>query len=371
MSDVPLGIFLSGGIDSSAVTAFARQVLPTHDIKTFNIGFTEASYDESEYAKKVAAHFGTSHFSETLDLDLAKKLVPDVLSRMDEPLGDPSVIPTYMVSRFTRRHVTVALAGDGGDELFAGYDPFAALNVAQAYSRFVPSAVHRAIRGLVDLLPRSSRNMSLDFKLRRALLGLSYPSSLWNPVWLSPMSPEMIADAFSTPLSTEELYSEVLETWNASPKLSLIDRTLEFFTRFYLQDGILVKTDRAAMMNSLESRAIFLDNDLVDFVRRLPSHFKYRDGQRKYLLKRALKGIVPDFVLERPKKGFGIPLVSWLRDIETPRADEDSDGMNLPFMNSLMDRQRSGQADNRLAAWSWIAYQANRKSFSETKFVKS
>jgi asparagine synthase (glutamine-hydrolysing) len=365
MSDVPLGIFLSGGIDSSAVTAFARQVLPKQDIKTFNIGFTEASYDESEYAARVSAHFHTSHFSEKLNLDLAKRLVPEVLSRLDEPLGDPSVIPTYLVSRFTRRHVTVALAGDGGDELFAGYDPFAALNAASIYSRLVPGPLHRALRGIAERLPRSHRNMSLDFKLRRALLGLSYPASLWNPVWLSPMSPDMIAEAFEQPLSTEELYSEVLDAWNASSNLSLIDRTLEFFTRFYLQDGILVKADRAAMMNSLESRAVFLDNDLVDFARRLPSHFKYRNGQRKYLLKRALKGIVPDFVLDRPKKGFGIPLASWLRDLDVPRGSDGSEGLRLRTMDGLVERQRSGEADNRLAAWSWLAYEINRKSYSE------
>src|SRR5207302_7695113 len=122
--------------------------------------------------------------------------------------------------------------------------------------------------------------------------GLSYHESLWNPVWLSPMSPDLIQQVFEAPLSKEELYSEVLESWQDSSKLSLIDRTLEFFTRFYLQDNILAKADRAGMMNSLETRAIFLDNDLVDFARRLPSHFKYRSGMRKYLLKRAIKHIV-------------------------------------------------------------------------------
>ena len=364
MSDVPLGIFLSGGVDSSAVLAFARDVLPDGDLKTFTIGFTEASYDESEYAAKVAQFFGATHFSETLDLDLARELVPTVLSRLDEPLGDASIIPTYLVSRFTRKHVTVALAGDGGDELFAGYDPFDALAPARLYSRLVPHPVHRCIRRLADLMPRSERNMSLDFKVRRALLGLSYPESLWSPVWLSPMSPDLIREAFEAPLSTEELYSEVLADWNASPNLSIVDKTLQFYTNFYLRDNILVKADRAAMLSSLESRAVFLDNDVVDFARSLPSHFKYRSGQRKYILKKALRGIVPDFVLDRPKKGFGIPLVTWLKDLDPGRPVE-TPGLSATYMGRLAERQRSGAEDNRLAVWSWLTFQSYRGAMAQ------
>ena len=196
MSDVPLGIFLSGGVDSSTALAFARAALPSSEIRTFTIGFTEPSYDESEYAARVAAHFDAVHLAETLDLDRAKELVPQVLGRLDEPLADPSLIPTFLLARFTRRHVTVALSGDGGDELFAGYDPFAALRPAQIYARIVPRILHGGMRRLADLIPRSARNMSLDFKIRRALLGLSYDEGLWNPVWLSPMSPDLIRRSF-------------------------------------------------------------------------------------------------------------------------------------------------------------------------------
>jgi asparagine synthase (glutamine-hydrolysing) len=359
MSDVPLGIFLSGGLDSSTALAFARELLPNTEVKTFSVGFTEPSYDESEYALRVAVYFGSTHQTEKLNLNRAKELIPEVLERLDEPLADPSLIPTFLLSRFTRRYVTVALSGDGGDELFAGYDPFAALRPSQIYSRIIPHAVHRGVRRLADVLPRSVRNMSLDFKIRRALLGLSYEESLWNPVWLSPMCPELIREAFEQPLSKEDLYSEVLEAWRDTTNLSLIDRTLEFFTKFYLQDNILAKVDRAAMMNSLESRAIFLDNDLVDFARTLPSHFKYRFGKRKYLLKRALRGIVPDFVLERPKKGFGIPLSEWLSDLQLPRSQNRADGLSSVYIDELMHAHRSKQADHRLAIWSLIAYQTN------------
>jgi asparagine synthase (glutamine-hydrolysing) len=365
ISDVPLGIFLSGGIDSSTTVAFAREAFPNSDIKSFTIGFTESSYDESKYAARVAAHFNTTHLAEKIDLYHVKELLPRVLGRLDEPIADPSLIPTFLLARFTRRHVTVALSGDGGDELFAGYDPFAALAPAQIYSRVVPGIVHSALRRLAELMPRSGRNMSLDFKLRRALLGLSYDQSLWNPVWLSPMSPDLIRQTFEEPLSEEELYSEVLEAWNHSHNLSLTDRTLEFFTQFYLQDNILAKVDRAAMMNSLESRAIFLDNDLVDFARRLPSHFKYRSGTRKYLLKKALRGLVPNFVLGRPKKGFGIPLLQWLSDLEVPPHRDRSDGLLSTCVDRLVDAHRSKRADHRLALWSAIAYQTNSFPFRD------
>lgn len=357
MSDVPLGIFLSGGVDSSAVLALARDLLPATEIKTFNIGFTEASFDESEYAARVAACFEASHYCEILDLNSAQKLVPEVLARLDEPIGDASIIPTFLVSQFTRQKVTVALSGDGGDELFAGYDPFAALAAAQIYSRLVPSPLHRGMRCLAELMPRSERNMSFDFKVRRALLGLSYPERLWSPVWLSPMSPELIREAFQSPLSADDLYAEVIADWEASDKLNTIDKTLQFFTNFYLKDNILVKSDRASMLNSLESRAVFLDNDLVDFARRLPSHFKYRSGKRKYILKKALRGIVPNFVLERPKKGFGIPLQAWLRDL-SPKRTHATPGVSAAYMTELAGNQSEGRTDNRLAAWSWLTFQA-------------
>src|SRR3984957_1803866 len=186
MSDVPLGIFLSGGIDSGAVLAAACQVLPANQISAFTIGFTEPSYDESPHARSLAAELGVRYFEEILDLEAARGLLPDVLRRLDEPLGDASILPTYLLSRFARRSVTVALSGDGGDELFAGYDPFKALPPASIYARLVPRSLHRGLRKLTELLPRSTRNMSLDFKLRRSLSGLSWPPEYWNPVWLAP-----------------------------------------------------------------------------------------------------------------------------------------------------------------------------------------
>ena len=317
MSDVPLGLFLSGGIDSASVLGAITELRGRQTVDTFTIGFTEPSFDESAHARSLAQTLGSRHHDELLDLSKAENLIPHVLGNMDEPLGDGSVLPTYLLSKFTRKSVKVALSGDGGDELFAGYDPFKALVPAQLYERFVPEKLHRTLRRLVETIPISPANMSVDFKLRRGLMGLSYPQSLWNPIWLAPLEPSDIEDIFEHPLPPEHLYEEVLTLWDAGQGKDLVDRTLEFYTNFYLQDDILMKVDRASMMNSLETRAIFLDNDLVEFCRRLPNKFKIRRGQRKYLLRRALRGLIPDEVLTRPKKGFGIPLTSWLKS--TPR----------------------------------------------------
>jgi asparagine synthase (glutamine-hydrolysing) len=357
ISDVPLGLFLSGGVDSSTVLAGAAAAMPASAIKTFCIGFEEPSFDESEYARGVAQAFGAVHHERRLRLEEARAAVGPVLSRMDEPLADGSILPTHMLARFTREHVTVALSGDGGDELFAGYDPLAALGPAALYERLVPPALHRAARGLAARLPLSARNMSLDFKLRRALAGLSYPRALWNAVWLGPLEPREIADLFARPADAEELYGEVLALWREGEEagLSLLDRTLEFYTRFYLQDDVLTKVDRATMMCSLESRAVFLDNDVVAFAERLPARFKFHRGRRKVLLRKAMEGVLPAEVLRRGKKGFGIPTASWLRQGLGAPAAKLPAGIRGDMAARRFAEHRSGRADHRLFLWAWIA----------------
>lgn len=357
VSDVPVGLFLSGGIDSACVLSGASQFIPASELQTFTIGFTDPSYDESVNARTLAAAIGTRHHEQILDLEKSKEVLPNLLRQLDEPLADPSILPTYLLCQFARKNVTVALSGDGGDELFAGYDPFKALNPAQIYSSLVPRGLHRGLRKLADLLPRSTQNMSFDFKLRRALLGLSWPQALWNPVWLSPADPDLIAEIFERPLSAEELYEEALDLWTAQEK-DLVDRTLEFYTKFYLTDDILTKVDRASMLNSLETRAIFLDNDLVEFCRRLPNRFKFRNGERKVLLRRALTETLPPDVLARPKKGFGIPVTRWLRDWPKPSVDSRSThqfGLKIDAVEKRWNAHANMEQDNRMLLFAWMS----------------
>jgi asparagine synthase (glutamine-hydrolysing) len=313
IADVPVGVFLSGGIDSSAVTAFASRHVSGDALKTFSIGFHEKTFDETAFGRGVSAKFKTDHQIENLSAHRARELTVDCLNRLDEPMGDNSLLPTYLVSKFARQRVTVALGGDGGDELFAGYDPFRALRRAELYRRIFPRPIHLAIKAFFERLPVSNANMALDFKIKRALRGLDHDPRLWLPIWMAPLDLAALRELFSEPLDVEELYSEAIEQWEACPQTDLIDKTLQFYTKLYLQDDILTKVDRASMMHSLEVRAPFLDIELVNFVRRIPAAYKFRNGTTKYILKKALEDLLPREILYRSKKGFGTPVGEWFR----------------------------------------------------------
>lgn len=345
MADVPLGVFLSGGVDSSAIAALAANHTGAGNLQTFSIGFTEPSFDESTFARRAAEFLGTRHQLETLDLDKAVDVLPQILDQLDEPQGDNSLLPTWLLCRFTRRHVTVALGGDGGDELFAGYDTFRGLAQAETYHRLVPRPLHHAVRALAGLLPVSHGNISLDFKIKRGLRGASYPPPVWNPVWLGALEPDEIARLTGQPAAIEDLYSEAIETWDACAQKNLTDRTLQFYTEIYLQDGILAKVDRASMMHGLEARSPFLDIEVADLARRLPHRFKLRDGVTKYLLKKALEPILPADIIYRKKKGFGTPVGAWFR---TSRLTPHGAGK---FLAEKLAAHRAGQADERLYLW--------------------
>jgi asparagine synthase (glutamine-hydrolysing) len=198
--------------------------------------------------------------------------------------------------------------------------------------------------------------MSLDFKLRRGLMGLDYAPRLWNPVWMASLDPADLAEIFRQPVDVEDVYEEAIACWEGAQATDLLDRSLEFFTRFYLQNGILAKVDRASMMVALESRAPFLDNDLVDFCRRLPNRFKYRRGTTKYLLKKALQGYLPEAIIHRKKKGFGIPLADWMRSIPVPSSPAGLAAIDEAVVARQWQDHRDGVRDNRLFMWTWLAF---------------
>jgi asparagine synthase (glutamine-hydrolysing) len=271
-------------------------------------------------------------------------------------MGDSSLLPTYLLSQFTRRRVKVALGGDAGDELFAGYDPFVALRRAEIYSRLVPRPVHRALCMLAARMPVSHRYMSLDFRLKRTLRGLGYPPRLWLPVWMAPLDAPEIADLFNEPCDPEDVFSEAIGAWEGCAQTDPVDRTLQFFMTLYLQDDILVKVDRATMMHGLEARAPFLDIDFVDFVRRIPSAWKFRHGQTKYILKRALEPVLPADVLNRRKKGFGVPIGAWFREGALGLdAGAPVEGLDSAFVKAKLAEHRSGRSDQRAFLWNlWL-----------------
>jgi len=356
MSDVPLGIFLSGGIDSSSITAFAVEISGSQGIKTFTTGFREKSFDESGYAKAVADLFHTKHHAKILSIEQSREQLSEIISKLDEPLGDSSILPTFQLCRETKKHVTVALGGDGSDELFGGYDPFQALRLANLYSKIVPKPIHRGIRMAVSLLPVSHQNISPDFKIKRTLRGLSYPKHLWNPVWLGPLEPREIDELFREPTDIEDIYSEAIDCWDNCNQNDPVDKTLQFYTKLYLQDNILVKSDRAGMMNSLEIRAPFLDADLVDFVRRIPNSWKFRNGSTKYILKKAMEPMLPHSILYRKKKGFGAPFGRWFRsDLLSVNPKKSSPWVDEALLGKKILEHRHNRSDHRLMLWNlWV-----------------
>jgi asparagine synthase (glutamine-hydrolysing) len=351
VADVPLGIFLSGGLDSSTIAALAARDTQGFKPETFTIGFNEPSFDESPFAARVAEILGTNHHTDTLGLDAALEVMPRIFDLLDEPQGDGSLLPTWLLCRFARRHVTVALSGDGGDELFAGYDPFRALRLAGLYAKLVPRPLHSALRLLAARLPVSQANISLDFKIKRTLRGLDHPSRLWNPVWLGALEPSELARVTDSRFSIEEIYSEAIEAWESCSGTNPVDRTLQFYTEIYLQDGILAKADRASMMNSLEVRSPFLDIEVADFARRLPHHYKLRGKTTKYLLKRAVEGLLPHDIIYRSKKGFGTPTGSWLRSGRiAPQA-------HSPLLREKLAAHLAGKSDERIFLWCEYVWQ--------------
>lgn len=352
IADVPVGIFLSGGIDSSSILAAATTNFNSRELETFTIGFNEKEFDESKKAKQVADYFGVNYNEKILTLDEARNEAMVLLEKWDEPIADSSILPTYMLCKYASKHVKVALSGDGSDELFAGYAPFGALNSASIYSRLIPSTVKKIIKYGVDSLPVGSGYFSFDFKLKRFVLGASTNSSLWNPLWMSPLQGSDISELLNIKTTNEEVFSEAIEAWENTNAKDLIGKTSEFYVRHYLQDDILCKVDRASMLSGLEVRAPFLDNDIVSFAEQLPSSLKFKNGNKKFILKVAMENSLPIEVLKSPKKGFSLPLTTWLKKWELPMLIDER--FNNSFIKKLYQEHVMGAKDNRLFLWAWI-----------------
>jgi asparagine synthase (glutamine-hydrolysing) len=364
VADVPVGIFLSGGVDSTGLTALAVRHSPR--IHSFSIGFREASFDESAFARLAADALGTEHHLEMLSGEACLELLPTAVDQLDEPFADPSYLPTHLLSRFVRHTVKVALAGDGGDELFAGYDPFLAHRPAALLAR-LPRPVLGFLSGAVARLPAASTNMSLDFRLKQLFRGLLAPPSLRHATWIGAFIPAELETLLHPDLQSlardAVAYKEVLANADEGHRAGLargsVDEALRFYLSRYLVDDILVKADRASMAASLEVRAPFLDTHVVEYAARLPFAQKLSLTRTKVVLKEALQGLVPDAILARPKKGFGIPVARWIRGPLRPLFEDlfsdaslKSSAVFAPLATrALLDRHLGGTADLRKPLW--------------------
>jgi asparagine synthase (glutamine-hydrolysing) len=353
-ADVPVGVFLSGGIDSTTIATLAAKHHPA--IETFSIGFEEKSFDEREFARLGAETAGTTHHEQILSPEIFLSSALSTARNLDEVMGDSSIVPTSLVSRLARENVTVVLGGDGCDELFAGYDPFRALRPARLYRAVTGEKVNQAIRSAAERLPVSHANMSLDFKLKRTLRGLSFPKQYWLPTWMGPLDALEIGELFGRRPDPEALYAEAIAAWNHPSATNDVDRAIQFFVRLYLQDDILAKIDRASMIHGLEARTPFLDINVVNLARRIPAGYKLRGGITKFLFKQAVRGLIPDRVIDRPKKGFGSPIGNWFRtgDLKLNGA-ATPDGIDWSWIKRRLNDHRTGKRDDRGMLWcAWL-----------------
>jgi asparagine synthase (glutamine-hydrolysing) len=376
VSDVPLGVLLSGGVDSSTIAALACRT-SSEAVKTFSISFAEASFDESLYARAVAKFLGTDHHEERLSANLAANLVSEIGSWMDEPFSDPSLVPTYLLSRFTRKHVTVALGGDGGDELFAGYPMYAGHRWASVYDQ-IPFFIRRGlVEPLVRLLPVKTKNLSFDYKAHRFVTGSTYDIVARHHVWFGSFTPDQ-QDLLLTKDVLEktegDIYRDARLMLEECEDNDVVTQMQSIDTRLYLAEDILTKVDRASMAVSLEVRAPFLDPRVAEFAASLPCNYKLRGHKTKYILKRAVKDLLPPFVTRRGKKGFGVPVAEWLkvklrplaRDLLSPERVRRAGVFDPAYVTQLLDEHERGTANHRKLLWTLLMFELWHESFVET-----
>lgn len=372
-SDVPVGVFLSGGVDSSSVVALAANEVqkPLH---TFSVGFEEASYDESPYARMVSQQYGTEHHHEVLSQSRAVGLLPRVLDTLDEPFGDASILPTYLLSEFTARHVKVVLGGDGGDELFAGYPSFQAHVLMEKLS-VLPVTWRNALVRIARRIPVSHSYASLDFLLQQFFKGAGISPEIRFFLWMGPFGNELKRSVLSAStrdaLLRENPFEDVLNYVRQSGLVSDFQRILYLCAKLYMQDGILVKVDRASMANSLEVRVPLLDHTLVEFAARIPQVYKLKGMTTKYILKHAMRGLLPKQIIQRRKAGFMIPLAQWLeKDLRPMVEDLCSDAsiardgiFDSAGVRRMLDEHFRHQRDHRKAIWTLMTFQHWRRMY--------
>jgi asparagine synthase (glutamine-hydrolysing) len=315
MSEVPLGAFLSGGIDSSAVVALMSEE-SSEPVKTFSIGFEEQDFSELQHARRIAEHVGADHHEFIVKPD-ALEVLPLLVEHYGEPYADSSAIPTYYVARETRKHVTVALNGDGGDESFAGYERYAAMRLAERYHRIPALLREGVVQQAIGLIPSSETKRSRARDVKRFIEAASLPKVERYLRWVSVFNTDAKQNLYSDSFAHETESSSVkklLDPWFVRANgTGIIDATLEADIMTYLPNDLLVKVDIATMAVSLEARSPFLDHHVIEFAASLPENLKLRGLTTKYLLKRVLKKLLPAENLDRRKMGFGVPIGHWFR----------------------------------------------------------
>ncbi len=375
VADVPVGLFVSGGLDSGIVAAFAAKA--KDQLQCFSIGFEEPSFDESKYAKQVATSLGIQHHLRIFNAQEMLRLVPKLAQILDEPLADPSILPLYALSRFASERIKVVLSGDGGDELFAGYQTFQAHKL-MSYYEALPIFAKDIVKQIASHLPVSHGYLSADYKIKQFLKGDGVSPETRFFVWRGAFNPaeknELLHPDIRRELGQYNCYEDIDRYIQASGLTIELERLLYLSMKLYLQDNNLVTVDRASMANGLEVRCPLLDKDLVEFVCGLPVKYKLNGFKTKHLLKRAAAGLLPRKIIYRQKKGFGIPLAQWLTtDLKEFMLDYLSEDrirtqgiFHYPYVKQLIDQQLARTNDHREALWTLLVFQLWHENYVDT-----
>jgi asparagine synthase (glutamine-hydrolysing) len=366
VSDVPIGVLLSGGIDSSAITALMANL--SQDVNTFSISFEDSSFDERHFARTVADRFGTHHHELTLTSKEATKLTTSIMDFLDEPFADSSLIPTFLLSKFAREHVKVVLGGDGGDELFGGYPTLKAHRLIESYERLVPWHARAYIAPrILNAMPVSFNNISVDFRLRRFLAGRGVPLQTRHHIWLGSFGDEQKAKLLQGWIKPvlRDTYAQAYEHALECDARQSLNQILYDDTKMYLEGDILYKVDRASMAASLEVRVPLLNRDVVEFVSALPLSLKLHRLTGKFLFKKSMQGLLPNEIINRPKKGFNMPVARWfngeLRDLLVDMLSETrltkQDFFCAEYVKTLMDEHFTQKRDRRKELWTLLMFQ--------------
>jgi len=366
MSEVPLGAFLSGGIDSSCVVALMARAMD-QPVKTFSIGFEEGSYNELHYAREIARHYRTDHKEFILRpnaLELTEKLV----RHLDEPLGDFSIFPTYLVSKMAREHVTVVLSGDGGDELFAGYDAYRADRIYRAYRRLPAFVRQGLISPAAKLLPPTEKKKGAFNKIKRFVEGTQYPEDLQHVRWMIFLAAQEKRLLYGEALRSVDMqhgaHDFMRHHFQNADSQDEINRQLYVDIKTYLCDDIMVKVDRMSMAASLEARAPFLDYRVVEYAATIPSALKLRGKQTKWILKQAMAGLLPPQIIKRGKEGFSIPIKNWLKqelrplmlEVLSPARLKRDGFFDAAYVQRLIDEHLRGVENHSHRLWALTVF---------------
>jgi asparagine synthase (glutamine-hydrolysing) len=368
VSDVPLGAFLSGGVDSSIVVALMAEA--SSRVTTFSIGFEETDFDELPYARTVAGHFGTDHHELVVRPD-ALAMLDSLIEHFDEPFADVSAIPTWYVSQVARRHVTVVLSGDGGDELFGGYDRYLPHPRVASFDRLPIPAKRRAAGALGRVLPHGTRGKNFLRHVSEADEG-RYLNSL--SFFHEDEKRAMLSPDFHSQLGHEDCVQAAADRIARFRALPLQSRMMRLDFETYLPEDVLTKVDRMSMAHSIESRVPLLDNEVIEFAASLPASFKIRGGQRKHVLKRAVSGLIPAAILERKKQGFGVPIGAWFRgdfrglfhDVLSSPRTRSRGYFDRDFVDRLVAEHLSGRREHSLRLWQLVVFELWHRQYLDT-----